>query len=139
MSVERARKTLRAQEARAQAHRGCGMGTPSRPLHSATWDRRRTLAPAAVLVPGLCPVCAVDSLFAALATQCAPLVRRRDLAVSCAPDRDLSLSAACRPPDSEMASESEKPNRSRPGGSVCGPDFFRHALLLVRFYKELIA
>ena len=25
--------------------------------------------------------------------------------------------AACRPPDCELASESEKPNRSRPGGS----------------------
>ena len=27
--------------------------------------------------------------------------------------------AACRPPVCELASESEKPNRSRPGGSGC--------------------
>jgi hypothetical protein len=27
--------------------------------------------------------------------------------------------AACRPPVCELASESEKPNRSRPGGRVC--------------------
>jgi hypothetical protein len=50
------------------------------------------------------------------------LVPRRETGLSSAPVRDLSLS--CRlPPASfrELASESEKPNRSRPGGSVCAP------------------
>ena len=45
------------------------------------------------------------------------------LGLSSAPVRDLSLS--CRlPPASicELASESEKPNRSRPGGSACADD-----------------